>query len=75
MQQAASILRGRRIHPGVRLEVVPASRRQFLVNGHAPPAGTMFRQPDLARTLRLIADSGPDVFYRGQIADSIVAVP
>jgi len=56
-----------------RLAQFPASRRQFLVNGHAPPAGTMFRQPDLARTLRLIADSGPDVFYRGQIADSIVA--
>ncbi len=29
MQQAASILRGRRIDPRVRLEVVPASRRQF----------------------------------------------
>ena len=56
-----------------RLRLFPASARQFLVDGHAPPAGTMFRQPDLARTLRLIADSGPDVFYRGQIADSIVA--
>src|SRR2546422_1713529 len=33
----------------------------------------MFRQPALPRTLRLIADSGPDVFYRGQIADAIVA--
>ncbi|MGH7520216.1 MAG: gamma-glutamyltransferase [Gemmatimonadales bacterium] len=51
----------------------PASRAQFLVNDSAPPAGTMWHQPDLARTLRLISDSGPDVFYRGQIADLIVA--
>ena len=51
----------------------PASRAQFLVNDSAPPPGTMWRLPDLARTLRLIADSGPDVFYRGQIADLIVA--
>ncbi|HTJ60165.1 MAG TPA: aconitase family protein, partial [Candidatus Saccharimonadales bacterium] len=29
MQQAASVLRGRRISPRVRLEVVPSSRRQF----------------------------------------------
>ncbi|HXO86812.1 MAG TPA: gamma-glutamyltransferase, partial [Gemmatimonadales bacterium] len=51
----------------------PASRAQFLVNDSTPTPGTMWRQPDLARTLRLIADSGPDVFYRGQIADLIVA--
>jgi gamma-glutamyltranspeptidase / glutathione hydrolase len=51
----------------------PASRAQFLVNDSAPPPGTLWRQPDLARTLRLISDSGPDVFYRGQIADLIVA--
>ena len=51
----------------------PASRAQFLMNDSAPPPGTMWRQPDLARTLRLISDSGPDVFYRGQIADLIVA--
>ncbi|MBI1966626.1 MAG: gamma-glutamyltransferase [Gemmatimonadetes bacterium] len=56
-----------------RLARFPASRRQFLVNGRAPARGTTWRQPDLARTLRLIADSGPAVFYRGQIADLIVA--
>ena len=56
-----------------RLSLYPASAAQFLVNGHAPPAGSTFRQPDLARTLRLIADSGPGVFYRGRIADQIVA--
>lgn len=39
-----------------RLAQFPASARQFLIDGRAPPARTMFRQPDLARTLRLIAD-------------------
>ena len=51
----------------------PASRAQFLVNDSAPPPGKLWSQPDLARTLRLISDSGPTVFYRGQIADLIVA--
>src|SRR5213593_253286 len=51
----------------------PASRAQFLVHDGAPPSGAMWRQPDLAHTLQLISDSGPDVFYRGQIADLIVA--
>ena len=56
-----------------RLSLFPASAAQFLVEGRVPAPGTVLRQPDLARTLRLIADSGPDVFYRGQIADLIVA--
>src|SRR5881409_3664977 len=56
-----------------RLARFPASARQFLVDGHAPPPGTKFRQPELAHTLQLIADSGPRVFYRGQIGDLIVA--
>jgi len=51
----------------------PASRAQFLVHDSAPPPETLWKQPDLARTLQLISDSGPDVFYRGQIADLIVA--
>jgi gamma-glutamyltranspeptidase / glutathione hydrolase len=51
----------------------PASREQFLVHDSAPPPGTMWRQPDLAHTLQLISDSGPGVFYNGQIANLIVA--
>src|SRR5436189_4534120 len=51
----------------------PASRAQFLVNDSAPAPGTLWKQHDLARTLQLISDSGPSVFYRGQIADLIVA--
>ena len=56
-----------------RLTEFPASRAQFLPGGHPPTPGTLWKQPDLARTLQLISDSGPDVFYRGQIADLIVA--
>src|SRR5437773_8472794 len=56
-----------------RLSVFPASAKQFLVDGHAPAPGTKFHQPDLAHTLQLIADSGPGVFYTGEVADLIVA--
>ena len=56
-----------------RLAQFPASRDQFLPGGHPPAPGTLWKQLDLARTLQLISDSGPDVFYRGQIADLIVA--
>jgi gamma-glutamyltranspeptidase/glutathione hydrolase len=36
-------------------------------------AGDHLTQPDLARTLQLLADSGPEVFYKGTIADEIIA--
>ena len=36
-------------------------------------AGDRLRQPDLARTLQLLADQGPDAFYQGPIADEILA--
>ena len=42
--------------------------------GGAPLApGSRLVQPDLARTLRLIAERGTDAFYRGEVADSLVA--
>lgn len=51
----------------------PATGAVFLPGGEPPAAGSVFRQPDLARTLQAIADSGASVFYRGWIADSVAA--
>jgi gamma-glutamyltranspeptidase/glutathione hydrolase len=39
--------------------------------GRAPAPGEVFRNPDAARTLRLIAESGADEFYHGEIAVSL----
>lgn len=49
------------------------SRRKFLANGAPPGMGTLFVQPDLARTLETIAREGAAGFYSGRIADLIVA--
>ena len=50
-----------------------AGKPVFFPGGVAPPEGSRFSQPALARTLRLIAAQGPAAFYTGSIADSIVA--
>ncbi|MCP4333009.1 MAG: gamma-glutamyltransferase [Gammaproteobacteria bacterium] len=44
----------------------------YLVDGKAPPAGTIHRQPDLAHSLRSIAKQGRDGFYQGAIAEEMV---
>lgn len=50
----------------------PAAAANYLVGGErAPRHGEVFRSPDLARTFRRIAEEGPEVFYRGEIADRI----
>lgn len=56
-----------------RLNRFPASAAQFLVDGEAPAPGAILAQPDLAATLTAIAEQGPDGFYRGPVADLIVA--
>jgi len=38
-----------------------------------PAKGDIFKNPDLAKTLRLIGEKGRDVFYKGEIADKIDA--
>jgi len=43
----------------------------YLPNGRAPKKGEIFRNPDLARTYRLIAKGGRDAFYKGEIASTI----
>ncbi|MGA9800818.1 MAG: gamma-glutamyltransferase [Terriglobales bacterium] len=55
------------------LKQTPEAERVFLPGGKAPDIGEMFSNPDLGKTLRLIADGGRDAFYRGEIAQSIVS--
>jgi gamma-glutamyltranspeptidase / glutathione hydrolase len=49
------------------------ARQHYLIDGRAPAEGEVMRYPALARTLKLIAARGRDVFYAGEIADEIVA--
>lgn len=51
----------------------PASATIFLPGGRVPAEGERLVQRDLARTLEAIRDYGHDGFYRGWVADSIVA--
>src|SRR5437773_6023411 len=39
--------------------------------GRTPAKGEIFKNPALARTLRLIGEKGRDAFYKGEIADKI----
>jgi gamma-glutamyltranspeptidase/glutathione hydrolase len=48
-------------------------RANYLPNGEVPPVGSVARAPELARTLAAIAEHGPDIFYRGAIAEQIAA--
>ena len=52
----------------------PSTRAALLINGdRAPRAGDVFRNPDLAHSFRLLAEHGRDAFYKGPIAEAIVA--
>ena len=51
----------------------PELGRTFLVDGAAPKPGSLLKQPDLARSLALLAARGPDAFYKGELAQKIVA--
>jgi gamma-glutamyltranspeptidase/glutathione hydrolase len=51
----------------------PDSIKTWYMNGAAPKAGQIFKNPDLARTLRLLQQQGSDAFYKGEIARAIVA--
>jgi gamma-glutamyltranspeptidase / glutathione hydrolase len=54
------------------LSQYPSSARTYLIDGKAPQAGEVHRQPNLARTLTLLASEGRDAFYRGEIARQMV---
>ena len=50
----------------------PDSASTYLIDGHPPAEGDIFRNPNLARSYQLIAEGGRDEFYRGSIAKRIV---
>src|SRR5918997_2741583 len=56
-----------------RLVLFPASRTTFLPNDRPPAPGSTFRQPELGATLEAVRDSGAAGFYRGRVADLLVA--
>jgi gamma-glutamyltranspeptidase/glutathione hydrolase len=51
----------------------PDSVKTWYSNGAPPAPGQIFRNPDLARTLKLLQSKGADAFYKGEIAQAIVA--
>ena len=55
-----------------RLSPQPGAFKQtFTINGKAPKKGQIFKNPDLANTLTIIAEKGKEAFYQGEIAQSI----
>jgi gamma-glutamyltranspeptidase/glutathione hydrolase len=47
---------------------------ELTIDGRAPAAGEVFRNPGLARTLRTIAERGKSAYYQGPIADAVAQV-
>jgi gamma-glutamyltranspeptidase/glutathione hydrolase len=56
-----------------KLRVDPNAAATYLPGGRAPQLGEIFRNPDLARSLELVAAGGSDAFYKGDLATRIVA--
>jgi gamma-glutamyltranspeptidase len=54
-----------------RLSSFPSTAKVFYPGGHVPQPGEVFRQPDLARTLKQVAAKGADAFYRGAMPERI----
>jgi len=51
----------------------PEGQRVYLPNGQPPALGQIFRNPDLAKTLRLISVGGADAYYKGDVAHAILS--
>ncbi len=53
------------------LKTQPGFAATFMPDGRTPAAGELFRAPGHARTLRLIAETQGEAFYRGELAHRI----
>jgi gamma-glutamyltranspeptidase / glutathione hydrolase len=48
------------------------SARVFLPAGKPPQTGDLFRNPGMAHAFRLLAEQGPEAFYKGEIGAAIL---
>ena len=55
------------------MERYRGTRAVFLADGTPPTVGETLKQPDLARTLELLAQKGHAGFYRGDVAKKLLA--
>jgi gamma-glutamyltranspeptidase/glutathione hydrolase len=51
----------------------PETARVYLPGGEPPPLYSVFRNPDLGKAFRLLQTGGRDAFYKGPIAEAMVA--
>ena len=59
--------------PNAGVEEIGNALSIYAPGGRTPREGEMFRNPDLGRTYRMIAEGGRDAYYDGPIADHIEA--
>jgi gamma-glutamyltranspeptidase/glutathione hydrolase len=68
----SEIISGQWQHAQERLRATPDAARHALLDGRAPHHGEVFKMPELARSLKVIAEGGRDAFYKGDLAKEIV---
>lgn len=54
------------------LQASPSAAATFLENNQVPRDGFIIKQPDLAQTLKAIAQHGADGFYKGEVANRLI---
>ncbi len=67
------VLSGFIVETAAKLKPFPAAFAIFMPEGKPLPPGATFRNPELGKSLRRVAREGRNGFYRGPIADAIVA--
>jgi gamma-glutamyltranspeptidase/glutathione hydrolase len=65
--------RGQTLDNKARFAQIVPTAKLFLPNGDAPVVGSVFKNPELADTYKLIGENGPSAFYDGKLAAEMAA--